>query len=98
MPRETSIVDSIKRHALAYPGMVLLKRHGDAGSVDGHPDLSGCFLGLHLEVEVKRPGQEPRPLQLARLAEWRRAGAIVMVCHSAEEFDLEMRRYFPDAF
>ncbi|MBI1955898.1 MAG: hypothetical protein HYS38_05845 [Acidobacteria bacterium] len=67
------------------PGCVVRKRHGTAWGVSGDPDLYGSINGHHFEIEVKRRGQEPTPLQHARLAEWRRGGALVGVAHSVEE-------------
>jgi hypothetical protein len=67
------------------PGVVIRKRHVTMG-ITGDPDLYGSLPGgHHFEIEVKRPGEEPRPLQEQRLAEWRAAGAITGVAHSVEE-------------
>jgi len=85
--RESSIVDSIERRARRIPGLLLRKRHGTAFGVAGDPDLSGSFRGRHVEIEVKQPGEEPTPLQKRRMAEWQRAGAMVLVCRSADEFE-----------
>jgi hypothetical protein len=59
----------------------------------GHPDrlvqlpatpTRGASTWL---VEVKRPGQKPRPLQDVRLARWRAAGANVAVVSTRDEVD-----------
>jgi hypothetical protein len=44
--------------------------------VAGDPDITGCIGGQHFEFEVKRPGEQPTPLQARRLREWTRAGAL----------------------
>lgn len=83
--RETALVSGIIAALREIPGCVVRKRHGTAWGVAGDPDLYGSINGRHFEIEVKRRGQEPTPLQQARLAEWRRSGALVGVAHSVEE-------------
>lgn len=84
-PRESSItkaiINAVRR---ALPQAVIRKRHVTMG-VMGDPDLYGSIDGLHFEIEVKRPGNKPTELQLRRLSEWRAAGAITGIAHSAEE-------------
>lgn len=48
----------------------------------GFPDLMGLKDGRAVFVEVKRPGNKPRPLQEYRIDELQRAGftAIVVTC------------------
>jgi hypothetical protein len=53
--------------------------------VGGDSDITGCIRGWHFELEVKRPGERPTPLQLRRLREWRYAGAITGVVTSVAE-------------
>ena len=71
--------------AAEYPGAVVRKRHGSVYSTLGDPDLTILYRGIHVECELKRPGEEPTPLQLHRLAEWGRAGAVTAVVHSVAE-------------
>lgn len=79
--RETNIVKTIveglRKHA-AHRGqaIVVRKRHGSVMGHAGDPDIYGILDGRHFELEVKRPGEEPTPLQRYRLEEWRGAGAI----------------------
>jgi hypothetical protein len=82
---EDTIVKSIILWLKTQPGCLVRKRHGDAFGVAGDADLYGSIRGRHFELEVKRPGNKPTPLQVRRLAEWAAAGAIVGVVHSVEE-------------
>lgn len=43
----------------------------------GHPDIDGCSGGRSIKIEMKRPGKRPTAIQMARLRQWREAGAIV---------------------
>lgn len=45
----------------------------------GFPDLMMLKEGEVLFIEVKRPGEKPRPLQEYRIAELRKAGFTVIV-------------------
>jgi hypothetical protein len=83
--RESSLVRAIVKALRQIPGLVVRKRWGTALGTAGDPDLYGVVAGRHFELEVKRPGNIPTPLQTARLKEWRCAGAIAGVVHNAHE-------------
>jgi len=83
--RESALVAGIIAALREIPCCVVRKRHGTAWGIAGDPDLYGSINGRHFEIEVKRRGEEPTPLQQARLAEWRRAGAVTGVAHSVDE-------------
>lgn len=89
-PRESVIVQNIQRKLA--PFALVRKRHGTVHAVKGDPDLYGVlhadhayWPGRHFELEVKRPGEDPTPLQRTRLAEWEKAGAITAVVVNAQE-------------
>ncbi len=84
-PSETAIVNTIVRYLRSLPGCAVRKRWGGGMGVAGDPDITGCIRGRHLELEVKRPGGKPTPLQEKRLREWRDAGAVVEVVASVED-------------
>jgi len=83
--RESVLVAAIVEALRAAPGLVIRKRHGTAWGFAGDPDLTGCYLGRHFELEVKTPAGALTRLQEARLAEWARAGAITAVVRSVDE-------------
>ncbi|MCL4783432.1 MAG: VRR-NUC domain-containing protein [Bryobacterales bacterium] len=83
--REASIVAAILRALSRVEGLVVRKRWGGAMGSAGDPDLSGCYRGRHFEFEVKAPGGRLTKLQVARLEEWRDAGAIVGVARSPKD-------------
>jgi hypothetical protein len=59
--------------------------------VAGDPDIDACLAGRSVQFEVKRPGEDATPLQLKRLEEWRRAGAVAAVVHSVSEAETLLR-------
>jgi hypothetical protein len=71
--------------AKEYPAAVVRKRHGTVYSTAGDPDLSILFHGVHIECELKRFGEKPTQLQLYRLGEWRKAGAVTAVVFSVAD-------------
>ena len=84
IPRESSIVTSIMRE-LRKHGAMVIKIHGDPYMPGGTPDLIGCASGRCFVLEVKRPGEKPRALQVQQLEKWRKAGAVVGVVTSVRE-------------
>ena len=83
--RESALVAGIIGALREIPCCVVRKRHGTAWGIAGDPDLYGSINGRHFEIEVKRRSEKPTPLQQARLAEWRRAGALAGVAYSVDE-------------
>jgi hypothetical protein len=82
MTSERAIVRSILAYLNSQPGCLARKRWGGGMGVAGDPDIDACLRGRSVQLEVKRPGEKPTPLQLKRLAEWRQAGALVGVVTS----------------
>ena len=85
MTNESAIVKAILGYLNALPECLARKRWGGGMGVAGEPDIDACLRGRSLQLEVKRPGQKPTPLQLKRLEQWRQAGALVAVVSSVEE-------------
>ena len=83
-PRESSIVTSIMKE-LRRRGAMVIKIHGDPYMPGGTPDLIGCAFGRCFALEVKRPGEKPRALQVQQLEKWGKAGAMVGVVTSVKE-------------
>ncbi len=84
IPRESSIMTSIMRE-LRRRGAMVIKIHGDPYIPGGTPDLIGCVSGRCFVLEVKRPGEKPRALQVQQLEKWRKAGAVAGVATSVKE-------------
>lgn len=45
--------------------------------ISGLPDVMGCFLGSFFAIELKRPGEKPRPLQDYVMNSIKKAGGQV---------------------
>lgn len=61
------------------------KLHTGPMGEGGHPDIDGCVNGRSIKIEMKRPGETPTRRQMARLLQWRGAGALVGWATSVEE-------------
>lgn len=93
---ETALQNEIMA-ALCKQGCMVFRRNtGLYYTKDGRPvqigkqgqaDLSGhrCADGKAWYIEVKMPGEEPRPDQRKFLEAMRRTGAIAGVAHSVDE-------------
>lgn len=64
-------------------GAFCLKNTG----MSGIPDRLVIYNGVHIFVELKRPGGKPRPLQIAVMNKLRRAGATAIVINSTKQVD-----------
>lgn len=82
MTSERAIVKAILAYLNGLPCCLARKRWGGGMGVAGDPDIDACLRGRSVQLEVKRPGEKPTPLQLKRLEEWRQAGALIGVVTS----------------
>lgn len=82
---QASVLNHLKKLRQADPTLAYRKRHGGAMGTAGDPDITGLWDGIHFEIELKAPGENPTLLQLARLAEWRQAGAVTAVVRSLDD-------------
>ena len=89
---EKSVVNTILRFLNSLPACVARKRWGGGMGIAGDPDIDACICGRSLQLEVKRPGMRATRLQLKRLEEWRRAGAITAVVGSVDDVKELLRR------
>lgn len=77
---------------LKVQGCMVEKRHGGGYATSGQPDVHACYMGHDIEIEVKCPGNMPTKLQLLRMEEWRKSGAIVAWVTSVEQVQEIIRR------
>ena len=59
----------------------------------GEPDVTGIINRIRLEIEYKKPGKSPTPLQEKQLAMWTDLGAVVGVSHSILETVLILEKH-----
>ena len=85
MTSERAIVKAILAYLNGLPNCLARKRWGGGMGVVGEPDIDACIRGRSLQLEVKRPGENPTQLQVRRLEEWRKAGAVVGVVVSVDD-------------
>lgn len=83
MAKESSLVSAIRRQ-LRADGWQVFKMHGSATSGAGLPDLLITKGHMFVWLEVKTATGTLRPIQTARIAQLRRAGAYVFVVRSVQ--------------
>ena len=87
-PLENSLKKTVlKRLKQMYPEACVRKRHGSAYATAGDPDIYFLAYGVHVELELKAPGEAPTRLQTARLQAWKKAGAHVGVITTIAELE-----------
>lgn len=95
IPRESDVLKAVMDY-LGAQGFTVFRRNTGAMvagkrfvrfSQPGMADLWGVDrrTGRHIEVEVKRPGEKPTPLQAAWLEAMRKAGAVAFWCDSVDD-------------
>jgi len=94
-PKESSIQTAILKYLNSLPGCRARNNHGSAFSGAGTPDITACYYGQHIEIEVKRPGGQLTKLQAHELAKWAEAGAITIVATGVEDVKLALVAFDP---
>lgn len=86
MARERSIEAAAVRLVTGRGGMLT---KGDSDLVRGTPDRIGCYRGIPLALEFKRPGElgsrERRISQGTQLRRWRDAGAVAVYIDTLDQ-------------
>jgi hypothetical protein len=73
------------------------KRHGTVYGRAGQPDISGCYHGWRVEIEVKVPGEQPTERQRHELHQWWMADALVAYVSSPEDCQMVLWERLTDA-
>lgn len=86
--------DILAALSLAFPAPIAwwhrcntgkFRGHSQAGLGNGTPDVIGCVASVMVGVEVKRPGHNLRPDQVAWRDKHVAAGGVYVLAHSAQE-------------
>lgn len=86
------VVVPVLRYLNSLPRSKAVNVHGGIYTERGTPDVIGCVDGRMVAFECKRdPSERPTRIQLWRLAEWIRAGAVVGAVASVEDAELILR-------
>lgn len=82
---ESNIVADGMRRLKTYPDVKAIKIHGSAFQEKGNPDIIGSSHGRSVVVEVKNEEGQLSKIQVGRLTEWWRSGAVCCAARSADE-------------
>jgi hypothetical protein len=85
--RERGIQNATVHRIYAHYGedVVARVRHGTVYAVVGDPDIDGVLRGRGFAFEIKNEDGELTKIQVRRLKEYKRAGAIVGAIRSPHE-------------
>jgi hypothetical protein len=85
-PFERSIQDSVIIELNKDEHTIVRCRSADSvGHIAGDADVAGSIGGVHVEIEVKVPGEKPTKLQHYRLSNWAATGAACCWVTSKDE-------------
>lgn len=86
------VVTPIIKYINSLPCAKAINVHGGVFTERGTPDVIGSVRGRMVAFECKRSAdEEPTRIQLWRLSEWIRAGAVVGAVSSVGDVDLILR-------
>ena len=86
------VVEPVLKYLNSLPRSKAINVHGGVYTERGTPDVIGCVGGRMVAFECKRDRSERLTrIQLWRLAEWIRAGAVVGAVASVEDAELILR-------
>ena len=86
------VVEPVLKYLNSLPCSKAINVHGGVYTERGTPDVIGCVGGRMVAFECKRDRTErPTRIQLWRLSEWIRAGAVVGAVASVEDAELILR-------
>lgn len=86
------VVEPVLKYLNSLPRSKAINVHGGVYTERGTPDVIGCVGGRMVAFECKRDRTErPTRIQLWRLSEWIRAGAVVGTIASVEDAELILR-------
>lgn len=74
---ESEVVRDALNHLRSLPDGYARKVHGGSMGNAGEPDLDACVRGRACKFEAKAGSNTPSRVQLAALARWAKAGALV---------------------
>jgi len=78
---EKAITKRIMDYLRSQPDVKAIKIVGSVSQERGTPDIAACVCGRMLLVEVKQPTGRLSKLQEARIKQWRKVGACVIVAY-----------------
>jgi hypothetical protein len=93
MAKESAIQKAIKDYLNSLPYVRAVNVHGGKYGNNGEPDIDCSFRGRTVKIEVKKPGEKPKPIQQRVMNMWRKTGAIVFVATSKEEVKEKLEWY-----
>lgn len=73
---EQHIQDSIMRYIKSIGGLPIKQNQIGIYGQAGVPDILACIKGRFVAIEVKRPGQKPKPIQEAFLDAINKKGGV----------------------
>lgn len=84
--REKYLQSKILKALRDFGGWWVKYHPGPRYGQPGVPDIIGCYQGIFVAMEVKRPGEKPTPLQAATIKDIRQLGkGIAVVVTSVDE-------------
>lgn len=89
--KETALQERIQRYIRANGGYVF-KNHGSMITEPGRADLTACYRGFYIALEVKEDDNKPSRQQIIHRDKVIKAGGVAEVVRSVDEVKEILRK------
>lgn len=90
--KEQNIQDVIMKFIKSIGGLPIKQNQIGIYAQAGVPDIIACIKGKFVAIEVKRPGQKPKPIQVAFLDSINKKGGLAFWSDNLEKVKDELKK------
>ena len=85
MAKEQDIQTQIMDYIKSIGGIPIKQNQIGIYATAGVPDILACIVGKFVAIEVKKPGQKPKPIQVAWINAINSAGGVAFWADNLED-------------
>lgn len=89
---EQNVQGAIMKYIKSIGGLPIKQNQIGIYGQAGVPDIIACIKGRFVAIEVKRPGQKPKPIQVAFLEAINKKGGLAFWSDNLEKVEEELKK------
>lgn len=89
---EQNVQVAIMKYIKSIGGLPIKQNQIGIYGQAGVPDIIACIKGRFVAIEVKRPGQKPKPIQVAFLEAINKKGGLAFWSDNLEKVEEELKK------
>ena len=90
--KEQNVQTSIMNYIKSIGGLPIKQNQIGIYGQAGVPDIIACIKGRFVAIEVKKPGQKPKPIQVAFLEAINKKGGLAFWSDNLEKVEEELKK------